>query len=516
MLSALGLDEVQESAYRTLVRLGAAEVPELALRLARPEEDTERALHRLERQGLAARSSGRARRWVAVPPGTALGTLLSQRRHELARAEQAAAALADAYRDGSAGATVHEVVEGACGTTAVGHRSRQLLAAADGEVCALVPGAERLPPGGPAPRGVRHRIVIERALLARPAALGELYAALGTGCEAQIRVVDQVPTTLLVADGRLALVTLERPPHRPGPDGPADDDQAAAPARRLTAGRPGARRRGPGRAAGEPDALIVHPSGLLTALLALFESVWRDAVPLRLDAAEAAHPTPAPVADGPDAVDLDILSLLLSGLTDASVAKQLELGLRTVQRRVKGLMELAGVSTRLQLGWHAYERRWVSPPARPADARTDTAAPAEPGTPPRTAPPARRPGAPTPPARAAAYGTAKAAGPTPRPAQRTADGGGKRRVKEARGPKGTADKVVDDGAHGMGREGTAPPRVGATALRHGHGHGHGHGPGQPTGHGHGSGQSTGHGDGTGQSSDGTGRGVRGYGSYGGY
>ena len=52
--------------------------------------------------------------------------------------------------------------------------------------------------------------------------------------------------------------------------------------------------------------------------------------------------------------------MLLAGLTDASVAKQLDLGLRTVQRRVKGLMELTGVSTRLQLGWHAYERGWVS------------------------------------------------------------------------------------------------------------------------------------------------------------
>lgn len=47
-------------------------------------------------------------------------------------------------------------------------------------------------------------------------------------------------------------------------------------------------------------------------------------------------------------------------MTDASVAKQLDLGLRTVQRRVKGLMELAGVTTRLQLGWHAYEKGWVS------------------------------------------------------------------------------------------------------------------------------------------------------------
>jgi hypothetical protein len=31
-----------------------------------------------------------------------------------------------------------------------------------------------------------------------------------------------------------------------------------------------------------------------------------------------------------------------------------------VQRRVRRLMELAGVTTRLQLGWHAHERGWVS------------------------------------------------------------------------------------------------------------------------------------------------------------
>jgi hypothetical protein len=27
---------------------------------------------------------------------------------------------------------------------------------------------------------------------------------------------------------------------------------------------------------------------------------------------------------------------------------------------VKRLMELAGVTTRLQLGWHAYEKGWVA------------------------------------------------------------------------------------------------------------------------------------------------------------
>jgi hypothetical protein len=144
----------------------------------------------------------------------------------------------------------------------------------------------------------------------------ELSAALDRG--ERVRVVDQVPTKLVIADRTTAMVPLTR--------------------RRS-----------------EPSALVVHASGLLESLLGLFEAVWRQAMPVRLDGTGA----PEEVLDGPDGTDLQILSLLLAGLTDASVAKQLGLGLRTVQRRVQRLMELAGASTRLQLGWHAYGRGWV-------------------------------------------------------------------------------------------------------------------------------------------------------------
>lgn len=101
----------------------------------------------------------------------------------------------------------------------------------------------------------------------------------------------------------------------------------------------------------------MHASGLLEVLSGLFETVWREALPLRLGRDGAVREQQP---EGPDGTDLEILSLLLAGLTDASVAKQLELGLRTVQRRVRHLMEIAGVTTRLQLGWQAYERGWVA------------------------------------------------------------------------------------------------------------------------------------------------------------
>ncbi|MFE3516471.1 helix-turn-helix domain-containing protein [Streptomyces sp. NPDC059166] len=324
MLAAIGLDERQEAAYRALVTTGAAELSLLARRLAVPEAEAEHALRRLEQRGLVAPSSSRSDRWVAAPPGVALGALLSEQRHELEQAELASALLAEQYRADAAEPAAHDLVEVVTGASAVSHRFHQLQLGATSEVCALVTGKpiavsgmeneseERM-----AMRGVRYRVVIERDVLSSPSGITELSAALSR--DEQCRVTDRVPTKLMIADATLAMVPLS------------------------------------GRGT-EPAALVIHSSGLLESLMGLFEAVWRDAMPLRLGAGGISE------EHGPDAdsTDLEILSLLLAGLTDASVAKQLDLGLRTVQRRVKGLMELTGVTTRLQLGWHAYERGWVA------------------------------------------------------------------------------------------------------------------------------------------------------------
>ncbi|MET7285533.1 helix-turn-helix domain-containing protein [Streptomyces sp. NPDC005573] len=323
MLAAIGLDGTHESAYRALVSVGAAEVADLARSLSLAEQDTERALRRLERQGLAAQSPARPGRWVAAPPGVALGALLTRQRHELEQAERAAALLAQEFR-AAAEPGVHDLVEVVTGASAVAQRFLQLQLGATDEVCALVTaralvvsGAENGAEEQAAGRGVGYRVVVERTVLDLPDGLSGLTAALGR--DEHVRVADRVPTKLVIADRSLAMVP-------------------------LTSGAAG------------PAALIIHASGLLELLAGLFESVWREALPLRLGAAGVTEDRP----DGPDATDLEVLSLLLAGLTDASVAKQLGVGLRTVQRRVQRLMALTGATTRLQLGWHANERGWVS------------------------------------------------------------------------------------------------------------------------------------------------------------
>ncbi|MFD9910248.1 helix-turn-helix domain-containing protein [Streptomyces sp. NPDC059063] len=331
MLAAIGLDETHEAAYRALVSVGAADVPDLARRLTLGEPETERALRRLERHGLAAQASGRAGRWVAAPPGVALGALLTQHRHELEKAELAATLLAEEYRARAAEPAVHDLVEVVTGAAAVSQRFLQLQLGAAREVCALVTGRPVAVTGlendaeeQATSRGVAYRVVVEREVLAAPTGLTEIAEALGRA--ERIRVVDRVPTKLVIADGSLAMVPLTS----------------------KTA---------------EPAALVVHASGLLESLTGLFEAVWRTALPLRLGESGVVRESDP---EGPDGTDLEVLSLLLAGMTDASVAKQLDLGLRTVQRRVKRLMELTGVTTRLQLGWHAYERGWVAREARRA------------------------------------------------------------------------------------------------------------------------------------------------------
>lgn len=324
MLGAIGLDDVQEAAYRALVALGAAELGELSHRLGLPEEAVGRAVRRLEEYGLVARSSARPGRWVVAPPAVALSALLTSRRHELEQAELAAAVLAAEFRVEAGEPAVHDLIEVVTGAGAVAQRFLQLQFGAQSEVCALVTdrpvaitGMENEAEEDAARRGVAYRVVLERDVLSGLHGMAELTAALDR--DEQVRVVDRVPTKLVVADRSLAMVPL-------------------------------------GRRA-EPAALVVHASGLLEALTGLFEGVWRQGVPLRLDGAGA-------LTEGaphePDGMDVQILSLLLAGLTDTAVANQLRLGLRTVQRRVKRLMGIAGVTTRLQLGWHAFERGWVS------------------------------------------------------------------------------------------------------------------------------------------------------------
>jgi sugar-specific transcriptional regulator TrmB len=330
-LAALGFSPEEATVYRTLVGLGATELPDLARRCSMADTDVELVVLALRERGLVAESAMRPGRWVAAPPGVALRVLVNDRRHELDQAELAAAHLAESHRT-EASVDVHDLVEVVIGATAVGQRFHQLQLGAVSEVCAfvtdqpaVVTSEENAAEDIATARGVRYRVVVERNVLEHE---DQAKVAAVIRRDEEVRVVERVPTKLLIADRRTALVPLE------------------------VEGT-------------EPSALVIHASGLVSSLVALFESVWQDAWPLVLATPESDEL--ATREAGPDELDLRILSMLLAGASDARVARQLDVGLRTVQRRVRSLMDATGATTRIQLGWVAHERGWVArEPGQPA------------------------------------------------------------------------------------------------------------------------------------------------------
>lgn len=96
---------------------------------------------------------------------------------------------------------------------------------------------------------------------------------------------------------------------------------------------------------------VVHPSGLLDALIELYEAYWT-----RADAIRSAT---APLDNGPTREEALLLSMLKAGLKDQAIARQLGWSSRTVTRKIAALMTRLGADTRFQAGIEATARRWI-------------------------------------------------------------------------------------------------------------------------------------------------------------
>lgn len=326
MQDGLLLDAREERAYRLLVGLSAARSGELAeVAELLPQEAVE-VLQRLQAKGLVAVSqSADEPVFRALPPDVALGTTLLRRQESLEAARKTVAVLSEEFRASASRRDAHHLVEVVVGAAALRERLRDLQESAREEIlwfCRANPlamqGAENTEEYGALSRGVRYRAIYERALLETPGELDTIAEGISWGEEA--RTLPTLPVRLAIVDRATAVCPLVR------------DDELGI---------------------GEPTAAVISRGQLLDAVLALFESHWEMATPVTM------HSAGVPATGVLDDHERFLLSLLVAGVPDKSIASQLGISRRTVQRRLDRLMVLAGVDTRTGLAYQAAKRDWL-------------------------------------------------------------------------------------------------------------------------------------------------------------
>jgi DNA-binding CsgD family transcriptional regulator len=254
------------------------------------------------------------------PDAAALRPTLARLQEDLRRAESAVTGMLDIC-DREYGAPIPGLVEFVDGREAQARRLTELEYGARTSILVCQSGANRVAPV-PAtittprsdlpdpvqdPRsvlaGVAYRVLVDREFLSEPAAVRALDERLGEGH--RVRVLDQPLTKLVVADEELAMVQVS------------------------------------------PERSMVLRPPLVTLVCELFDAHWLRSRPYLREEGDL------------DPNDHRILQLMLSGLTDSATAKQLGMSPRTVQRRLRALMDVAAVTSRIQLGWYAIRNNWV-------------------------------------------------------------------------------------------------------------------------------------------------------------
>ncbi|MGK5742998.1 helix-turn-helix domain-containing protein [Micromonospora sp. URMC 103] len=316
-LGAAGLDAVESAAYELVVAQPGTTEAGLGRSWLRSDSLGD-ALRTLTAAGLVHIGDGEPPTYTAVDPNVALDAPLRAYAERLAAARDHLHRLAGIHRAHATLTDPNAVLEVVSGRTAVLKRFACLQRAARTEIrCLDKPpyldvssttslGVE------PLRRGARARTIYERSSLEQPGALRGLEQLVAAGQQA--RVLPTLPIKLYLADDRYGMVV------------------------RHTAGA-------------DVSAVLLGTSALLDGMGHLFEGLWRSALPLRPAAAAAPAANHRPVVE-----HRRLVALLLSGLTDEAIARQLGVGYRTVQRHIAALMATLGARTRFQAGVQAARR----------------------------------------------------------------------------------------------------------------------------------------------------------------
>ncbi|SDG09829.1 regulatory protein, luxR family [Lentzea fradiae] len=304
----LGVSPELTAVYELLVTGGSRTTDEIGVSGAQ--------LQRLRELGVVRHLPGDV--WQAVAPDLAVEAVIAAREEEHRRARADVGPLMELYlRNRDEELADNAFVEVVSGRDAVLDLWRTLLRGAREEVRVLDQPPYLSPQEEHAvledstrQRDVRWRVVYDRSAVDLPGRVTEIIELVAAGERA--RVTPTLPFKLAVVDTHAAVL--------PVVNGDVID-----------------------------KVLLVRPSPLLDVLRSTFELYWDKGIPF----------SPGGIYAAESGVDPNLLGLLAAGLTDESIARQLGLAPRTVQRRVRQLMDRCGAQTRFQAGVQAMRRGWL-------------------------------------------------------------------------------------------------------------------------------------------------------------
>lgn len=313
--------------YLTMLRLSRPTAEALAQEGYHPQ-DIERACRALQARELIDRVG--PQEWDVRPPESALPKLAAAMEARAAMSRATAAELGvlwrqarqvddkDRYRGFEVLGGIEEILVAA--SSVEGLADGELRAFLDGSPVSLSRLLQQpsIATGSPPHRAGR-RTVIDVSLLEHPGVLSVVEQRVSSG--EQVRVARGLPFSGLVADTRAALVDLSR--YDPAGDG----------------------------------SFVVRRPAAVQALGALFERAFELATPMAAVVAsgEGVQDEGVPLNDR----DQRVLRLLATGASDQLIARQVGASTRTIERRVRHLMDHLGAATRFQAGVQAVRRGWL-------------------------------------------------------------------------------------------------------------------------------------------------------------
>ncbi|MGW3039859.1 LuxR C-terminal-related transcriptional regulator [Kitasatospora sp. NPDC001159] len=327
MLAALGLDSSSEAVYRAMLAHPQDGVAALGTRLSLTDQQVRQALDTLSELALIRPSADREGALRAVSPEIGMELLMARQQAELAaqqmRVEASRAAAAQLIADYAdlRPAVHHPGVEQLVGLDQIRDRLATLTREVRDEVMTFAPDGAQKPENIEAAkpldldlleRGIRMRTVYLDSVRNSPHTVEYVNWLASHG--GRVRTVPALPTRMIVVDRTTAVI-------------PTRSDDSAA------------------------GAVVLTGHGTLTALCALFETVWAGAQPLGTAAQLDEH--------GLTAQEQTTLNLLADGHTDDAIAKRLGVSPRTARRIATDLMERLNARSRFQAGALAAKAGWL-------------------------------------------------------------------------------------------------------------------------------------------------------------